>query len=116
LDDTFLADGYGKNTGECGDTVEMSLALQGNRISKVAFKIDGCGYTLASAAALARLVEGKTMHAAWGVTPEDVKKLLGNLPPESEHCAELAVGALYRALANAREMQRSSWKKCYQRR
>lgn len=116
LNGPFHVDGYGKNTGECGDTVEMALALKGDVVFHVSFEIDGCGNTLASAAVVARLVEGKTIHEAWGVTPEDVIDSLGSLPPESEHCAELAVGALYLALTNARELQQSSWKKYYQKR
>ena len=37
------------------------------------------------------------------------------LSEENYHCAELAVGAFYMALANCRELQRNSWKKPYQR-
>jgi nitrogen fixation NifU-like protein len=108
-------DGYGKNTGDCGDTVEMSLKLSGDTISKISFRIDGCAHTLASAVAVARITEGRTLQEAWGVTPEEVIDYIGSLPPESEHCAELAVGALYLALANAQEMLHSSWKKYYRK-
>ena len=108
-------DGYGKNTGTCGDTVEMFLSVRNRRIAKVSFRIDGCANTLACAAAVARLVEGRTLRQAWEITVEQVITHVGNLPPEFEHCAEVAVGALYLALVNAREVQQSPWKKMYRK-
>jgi nitrogen fixation NifU-like protein len=107
-------DGYGKNTGEWGDTIEMFLTLDGDRIKWVAFDTDGCMNTRACANTVAELVEKKTLEAAWKITAEDVIAYLETLPGESFHCAELAVGALYRALANARVNRRDSWKKLYQ--
>jgi nitrogen fixation protein NifU and related proteins len=107
------ADGYGRNKGVCGDTVEMFLLVSRGRIRRASFRIDGCAATLACAAAVARSVEGKTVQAAWGTTIEHVKQDVNPLPPESEHCAELAVGALYLALSDYRQKQRAPWKKLY---
>jgi nitrogen fixation NifU-like protein len=107
-------DGYGKNTGECGDTIEMFLTLDTDRIKWVAFDTDGCINTRACANTVAEMVEKKTLEAAWKVTAEDVIAYLETLPEDSHHCAELAVGALYRALTNARMNRRDSWKKLYQ--
>jgi nitrogen fixation NifU-like protein len=59
------------------------------------------------------LVEGKTVAAAWEITPEKVADFLETLPGDHYHCAELAVGTLYLALADTRENQRSPWKKSY---
>jgi hypothetical protein len=42
---------------------------------------------------VARLVEGKSVENAWGITPENVIDYLETLTPENYHCAELAVGA-----------------------
>jgi nitrogen fixation NifU-like protein len=106
-------DGYGKHTGQCGDTVEIFLNLSGDRIRALTYSTDGCLNTNACANAVAELVEGKTIVQAWETAPEDVVKLLQTLPSDHHHCAELAVGALYRALANCTELQRSPWKKLY---
>jgi len=38
---------------------------------------------------------------------------LETLPPDHFHCAELAVGAFYLALAHLRDNQKSPWKKLY---
>jgi nitrogen fixation NifU-like protein len=101
-------DGYGKRTGECGDTVEMFLHVKNGRIQTVSFDTDGCINTNACANAVSHLSEGKTVDAAWEITPEAVIEFLETLKEENYHCAELAVGALFRALANFQEIQRNS--------
>ncbi len=104
-------DGYGKNTGECGDTIEIFLTLSKNdqnakepgknRIKWVAFDTDGCINTRACANTVAELVETKPLEDAWKITADDVIAYLETLPEDSFHCAELAVGALYKALTSA---------------
>jgi nitrogen fixation NifU-like protein len=42
-----------------------------------------------------------------------VIEFLETLPKGHHHCAELAVGALYRALADARGKQQQPWRKMY---
>jgi nitrogen fixation NifU-like protein len=107
-------DGYGKRTGECGDTVEMFLCIQDGRIQTVSFDTNGCINTNACANAVSHLSEGKTIEEAWNIAPGDVIEFLETLSKENYHCAELAVGAFYLALANYQELQRNSWKKPYQ--
>jgi nitrogen fixation NifU-like protein len=106
-------DGWGKRTGKCGDTVEIYLCVRDGFIQSVAFQTDGCLNTTACANSVAELVEGKNISSAWDVMPQDVIDFLQTLPPDHYHCAELAVGALYRALANYNELQRKPWKKFY---
>jgi nitrogen fixation NifU-like protein len=106
-------DGIGLHTGDCGDTVEMFLKLRGTAIEQVAFQVRGCMNTVASANAVGELIEGKSIDAAWELTPEKVIEFLETLPKDHHHCAELAVGALHRALADARTKQRDPWRKMY---
>ncbi len=107
------SDGHGRKTGECGDTVEMFLSIENDRIKHVSFVIEGCRNTHACANTVAALVEGKETDAAWEIAPEDVIQFLETLPEENHHCAELAVGAFYLALSNFQENKRSGWKKIY---
>lgn len=95
-------DGHGINTGECGDTVEMFLKLEEDRIKSVSFRVNGCMNTNACANAVAELTEGKTLDEAWEITPQEVIEFLETLPEQNSHCAELAVGAFYRALTGAK--------------
>ena len=108
-------DGYGKNTGECGDTIEIFLTIANDRIKWVSFATDGCINTRACANTVAEMAENKVLEDAWKIKTEDVIEYLQTLPEDSFHCAELAVGALYLALTNARVNKRDSWKKLYRK-
>jgi nitrogen fixation NifU-like protein len=105
--------GYGRNTGECGDTVEIFLSIRKRRIYAVSFDTDGCINTNACCNAVAYLAEGKSVEE-WGIRPENVIEYLETLQPENYHCADLAVGALYLALSDYQQNQRDPWKKLYQ--
>ncbi|MGM0403601.1 MAG: iron-sulfur cluster assembly scaffold protein [Thermodesulfobacteriota bacterium] len=91
-------DAYGRNTGDCGDSIEIFLMIQNGRIDTVSFAIDGCVNTRASANMLGDMIEKKTVGEAWKIRPDDIASALETLPEASYHCAELAAGALYRAL------------------
>ncbi len=106
-------DGYGKNTGECGDTVIMYLIVRDNIIRHATFDTNGCMNTNACANTVSYMVEGKKVGLAWKVKPEDVIAYLETLPKENHHCAELAVGALYLALSNYQKTKREPWRKLY---
>ena len=108
-------DGYGKNTGECGDTVVMYLLVRDNIIRHATFDTNGCMNTNACANTVSYMVEGKKVAQAWKVKPEDVIAYLETLPKENYHCAELAVGALYLALSNYQKTKREPWRKLYVR-
>jgi len=107
-------DGYGKRTGDCGDTIEMYLFIGNGRIRSVSYETNGCMNTNACANTVAELVEGRKVKDAWEIIPDDVVAFLETLPPENTHCAELAVGAFYLALINWQEIQHRPWKKLYQ--
>ena len=106
-------DGQGRNAGECGDTIEMYLFIHSGLIQSISFNINGCLNTNACCNTVAYLAEGKSVEEAWGITPEYVVDYLETLPPGNYHCAELAVGAFYKALSNYHENQTFQWKKFY---
>lgn len=93
--------GYGKRTGECGDTIEFFLDVMDGKLSTVAYDSNGCTNTHACANTLAMMVEGRTLEDGWNITPESIIVYLETLPEDEFHCAELAVGAFYLALADA---------------
>jgi nitrogen fixation protein NifU and related proteins len=106
-------DGYGKKTGDCGDTVEFFIKVDGDRIGTLSYDINGCLNTNACCNAVISLIEGKSVDAAWEIAPEKVAGFLESLPDDHFHCAELVVGTLYLALADTRENRRCPWKKMY---
>ena len=106
-------DGYGKNTGDCGDTVEFFILADGDNIKTLSYDIQGCMNTNACANAIIDLADGKNLEQAWEIKPETVSDYLETLPEDHFHCAELAVGALYKALSQARDVRKAPWKKAY---
>lgn len=106
-------DGHGEKTGDCGDTIAFYLMLDDDHIRSISYAIHGCLNTNACANAICEMVEGRTLETAWEISPETVADYLKSLPTDHFHCAELAVGALYLALADARSTQKAPWKKMY---
>lgn len=93
-------DGVGSKTGDCGDTITMYLSVKKGVVEQLTFELSGCINTNACSNAVAVLVEGKTLEQCWNVCPADVIDFLETLPEDHHHCAELAVGTLYLALAD----------------
>lgn len=108
-------DGYGKRVGDCGDTIEMFLSIRGGQLQMVTFKVEGCANTVACGNTVSFLMEGRTLTDAWQLTPDNVIHYLETLASDHHHCAELAVGAFYNALADFNRQQQEAWKKPYQK-
>ena len=107
--------GVGRNVGTCRDRIEIQVAIHGGIVREVAYQMDGCLHTNACANAVAAMVEGHTVAAAWNLKPEMVAAFLQSLPPDHFHCAELAVGAFYKALADFQQRGAQDWKAGYRR-
>lgn len=106
-------DGYGQRTGDCGDTIDMYLSVLGNQIKMVTFTVDGCANTVACGNTVSFLMEGRALNDGWKLTPENVASYLETLPTDHFHCAELAVGAFYKALTDYNKRQKETWKNSY---
>lgn len=98
-------DACGIVRGWCGDTMEVYLRLNGERIEQASFMTDGCGPTVACGSALTTMVQGLSLQEVGRITPEALLEALGGLPEESVHCAELAANTLREALANRTRVQ-----------
>ena len=84
--------------GPCGDTMEIYLRLDKERISDVTFMTDGCGPSIACGSMLTTMVRGITLEEASTVETGDLLAALDGLPEESAHCAKLAVDTLQKAI------------------
>jgi nitrogen fixation NifU-like protein len=85
--------------GCCGDTMEICLRLDGERVVRATFVTDGHESAIACANVLCEMVRGLSCAEASRITPEDVIAALDGLPPAKVHCATLAVNTLKKALA-----------------
>ncbi len=92
------AHGVGKVTGDCGDTIEISIMLHGETITSGAFFSDGCGSSQVCASVAVELAVGKSVDEAYDITGEDILAVLKVFPEDEKHCAHLAAKALNMAL------------------
>jgi NifU-like protein involved in Fe-S cluster formation len=92
------ANGRAKGVGSCGDTIEIFLDVNGEKIKRVGHVPEGCAYTIACASAVSTLVKDRVLDDALQVTADDVARELGGLPRDHMHCAALAVNTLGEAI------------------
>ena len=107
------ADGYGKVTGSCGDTMELWLRVKNAVITDATFMTDGCGTSIAAGSMITEIARGKKITQAIKISQQDVLDELGGLPEESEHCALLASNTLKAAIKDSLAVQKEPWKKAY---
>lgn len=110
------ADGFGRVTGSCGDTMEMWLKVKGGTVADATFLTDGCGSSIASGSMVTELIKGKSIPEAQKVTQQHILNVLGGLPEDSLHCALLAADTLKEAIKDYFALRREPWKKAYRQR
>ncbi|MFZ2070255.1 MAG: iron-sulfur cluster assembly scaffold protein [Halobacteriota archaeon] len=91
-------DGAARITGPCGDTMQIHIKVEGDRIMNSKFITDGCGASIACGSVVTEMVKDKTIEEAFKVEDKDILSILGRLPEESLHCPVLAVNTLRAAL------------------
>ena len=87
---------------ECESTVTLYLRVIEERIVEVKFQASPCGAVLASTSLVTELLRGMTLDEALALTPGEIVKALGGLPPDKVRCAVLAPQALRNAIAHFR--------------
>jgi nitrogen fixation NifU-like protein len=107
------ADGFGRVTGSCGDTMHIWLKVKDGTISDISFLTDGCGTSMASGSMATELAKGKSIAEAHKISQEDILNALGGLPEESQHCALLAADTLKAAIREYLKLQKEPWKRTY---
>ena len=107
------ADGFGRVTGSCGDTMEIWLKVRNGIIADAIFLTDGCGTSIASGSMVTELVKGKSIPQAQKVTQQGVLDALGGSPEDSLHCALLAAETLKEAIKDYFALRKEPWKKAY---
>jgi nitrogen fixation NifU-like protein len=85
----------------CGDVLELTAKVTGDRIEDLRFRAKGCVPAMACASALTEMAKGKSIAEAREIRKEDVVAAVGGLPAASGHAAQLAIDAL-QAVINAR--------------
>ena len=92
------ADAHAKLTGNCGDTMEIFLKFENDRVSAAAYLTDGCGSSTVCGSFAAEMAHGKHPDELMEITGEAILETIGRFPEEDRHCAFLAAETLQEAL------------------
>lgn len=91
-------DAHAKVTGTCGDTMEIFLKFENNRVKDASYVTDGCGSSTVCGSFAAEMALQKNPDELTDITGEAILNKLGTFPEEDEHCAYLAAETLQAAL------------------
>ncbi len=86
-----------------GDTTEIYIKVQNNKIVDISFQTYGCAAAIATSSILTEMAQDKTLEEAEKITRQDVADALGGLPPRKMECSNIAPDALRDAIKNYRE-------------
>ncbi|MFW5908230.1 MAG: iron-sulfur cluster assembly scaffold protein [Desulfosalsimonas sp.] len=92
------ADTYARVTGDCGDTMEIYLKIENNRIKEASYFTDGCASSNICGSFAAELALGKDPDDLADINGDSLLSAVGLLPEEDHHCAHLAAATLQEAL------------------
>jgi len=109
------ADGFARETGSCGDTMEIWIKVSSDTVAGATFMTDGCGSSIASGSMVTEMARGKSIAEVRKLTQADVLNELGGLPDESKHCALLAADTLKAAIRDYFLTKNEPWKRAYRR-
>ena len=84
----------------CGDTVKLTVRLEGGRIADARAKTFGCAAAIASTSALTELLKGRNEEEALQIRNGDVVTHLGGLPDHKVKCSVVAEDAVREAFRN----------------
>jgi nitrogen fixation NifU-like protein len=94
-------DGYAEvGSSECGDTMEMFIKVDDNRITDIKYKTYGCCAAIASSSIATDMAKGRTLEEAEALTKADIVRELGGLPEKKYHCSLMVEDAIKAAIAD----------------
>lgn len=94
----------------CGDSIDMSIAIDNGVIADIGFLGEGCAISLASASLLTEHLRGKTIEEALSLKGEDVERLLGvSVSQRRKKCALLGLLTLQNALLAYQKKPLKKW-------
>ncbi len=89
---------HARMKGSCGDTMQMFLLVDNDRVQQVSYITDGCSSSSIAGSFTAELAMGKTLTEVLDLTGADVLDEIGTFPEAEKHCAHLAVSTLHEAV------------------
>ena len=100
------ADAAGYETNPvCGDTMRLTLRINGGRIAEARFQASGCPAAIAASSVCTEMIRGLSLAEAEALTKEQYAAALGGLPPGKMHCSVLAADAVKAATTDYRRRE-----------
>jgi len=93
-------DGYAIVTGNCGDTMEISLQFKDGRVCNSSAWTNGCSVSKMCVEAAAILARNRQISEIEKITMMTIMEQIGQLPETHLHCAQLAETTLFKAARN----------------
>lgn len=91
-------DAHGHVLGDCGDSMDIYLRFDRERVAEASYVTDGCGSSNVCGSFAAEMSIGKRVEELADITGEVILDKLGNVPEDEQHCAFLAAGTVQEAL------------------
>ncbi|MBW2064046.1 MAG: iron-sulfur cluster assembly scaffold protein [Deltaproteobacteria bacterium] len=91
-------DGCGRLMGICGDSMEIFLKFEGDRVKEARYLSDGCGSSAVCASFAAEIAVGKSPREILQVRGDDIIEKMERIPEQDRHLAELAAATLKTAV------------------
>ena len=91
-------DAYGKSSGSCGESIEIFLKVNGDKIEDAKFFTNGCVTIVVCGSVVTELVKNKSLEEAMKIRSIDIIDEIGGLPEDELHCAIIAENALKEAI------------------
>jgi nitrogen fixation NifU-like protein len=82
----------------CGDFLTVHIKVEQNILVDIKFQVFGCPSAIATSSMATVLAKGRSLDEVMQLKEEDVILALGGLPEEKQHCSNLGVQALHKAV------------------
>lgn len=86
--------------GQCGDSIEIQIRVDQERVVDAKFSTNGCAPSVVSGSAACALAKDKGLEEAASISEQVILDYLGGLPEEKKHCAYLAARTIQEAVHN----------------
>ena len=93
-------DGHAIVTGNCGDTMEISLQFKDGRVCNSTAWTNGCSVSKTCVEAATMLARNRQISEIQKINMMTIMEQIGQLPETHLHCAQLAETTLLRATEN----------------
>ncbi len=91
LSESFFTAEY---QSECGDSIQWFLKQNSDNTLKAYYILNGCDVSGIVATQTAKLIDNRPLSYAKSLTAKKILDILGKIPIENYHCAELAINSL----------------------